>query len=745
MSAAGWLPRLALVCFWVASGNALHAEEPAGRGRLVLWHAYRAAERDALESLVSEYNAQLPADAPLVEPLAIPYDALVDKITAAVPRGRGPDVFIFAHDAIGDWAEAGILMPMENRVPPTLLKSFHEQTVPPLIYNNTLYGLPLAFKSAALIYRTDKVKKPPETTDEMIALARSLTRADVGQYGLVHENGLLYFHAVWLFGFGGGLFGADGRPALATPQNVKSLEFASRLLNTEKILPQEVNGAMVTSLIQEGKAAMAITGPWLLADLPADTPVAVAPLPVVSETGRRGRPFMTAEGVFVVQKTRHPEASLALAQWLSDEHSARVRLVKGLQPVAHRAAWNALPDGEGANLKAFLRQLPDTVATPNTPAMKSLWSPMDNAINLVLHQTSTAQDALNEAQAKVADVIAKVEKPREDGPFPGFLALMALLSGGALFWGFQQVRGYRAQAHTYAPKTTRLAYMYAFPALVAMGVLTFVPFVVGLGMGFYRHTYGTWDFVGLGNYRDLLSGTDGRFFYTLGVTLVWTAVNVTLHVSVGLALALLLNRPTLKGRAVYRVLLIVPWAVPSYITALIWKGMFHPDMGAVNQVLAKLGFNTLGMSWMADVAHAFAANLTTNVWLGFPFMMVVCLGALQSIPTDLYEAARLDGATGWQQFSRITLPLLQPALVPAVLLGSVWTFNQFNVVYLVSGGNPDGRTDLLVTEAFRWAFERGPGGAFGLSAAYSTLIFLILLAYTLLVNRVTGNLDKALE
>jgi arabinogalactan oligomer/maltooligosaccharide transport system permease protein len=722
------------------------APPPAGENRtkLVLWHAYRGSERDALERLARAVNQD--AKKPYVlDLLAIPYDALVDKITAAVPRNRGPDLFIFAHDTIGDWAEAGILKPLEGEVDPTFLRAFFPETVTPLIYRGKLYGLPLAFKSVALLYRTDLVKTPPTTTDQMVALAKQLTDPAKGRYGLVYENGLLYFHAPWLFGFGGSLFGADGRPQIDTPENAASVKFAARLLLEDRVVPQEVNGALVTALLSEGKAAMAVTGPWMLADLDPSVPVGVAPLPVVSATGKPARPFLSAEGVFVSQKGQHPRLAVEAAQWLSDELSARERLTVGRQPVAHVGAWAAITPQQAPGLFAFRTQLETTTPTPNVPAMKSVWSPMDNVLAMTLHGTMTAEQALKEAQEKLAGVLAKVDVPKEQGPFPGFWGLMALLGVLAAWWVVSTARKSYAQRQLYDGKITRLAYTYAAPALLAMAVLTFTPFLVGLGMGFFRHTYGQWDFVGLANYRDLLAVGDTRFFYTLIFTVVWTLTNVALHVSIGLGLAMLLNRPNLRFRAFYRVALIIPWAVPSYITALIWKGMFHPELGAVNEVLSRLGFNTRGMSWMADTLSAFGANLITNVWLGFSFMMVVCLGALQSIPTDLYEAARLDGATRWQQFKHITWPLLMPALVPAVLLGSVWTFNQFNVVYLVSGGQPDGRTDLLVTEAFRWAFERGPGGAFGLSAAYSTLIFLILVGYSLFTNRVTGSVEKQLE
>jgi arabinogalactan oligomer/maltooligosaccharide transport system permease protein len=215
--------------------------------------------------------------------------------------------------------------------------------------------------------------------------------------------------------------------------------------------------------------------------------------------------------------------------------------------------------------------------------------------------------------------------------------------------------------------------------------------------------------------------------------------NVVLHVTLGLALALLLDRKGLALRPLYRVILIVPWAVPNYITALIWKGMFHQQMGAINGLLTVLGLTPV--AWFSSFPTAFFANLCANVWLGFPFMMVVSLGALQSIPQDLYEAASVDGA-GWvDQFRHVTWPLLKPALIPAVLLGTVWTFNQFNIVYLVSGGEPDGATEILISEAYRWAFTRQE--QYGYAAAYACLIFVVLLGWSQVSARIARYAEEA--
>ncbi|MCX7959599.1 MAG: sugar ABC transporter permease, partial [Deltaproteobacteria bacterium] len=281
------------------------------------------------------------------------------------------------------------------------------------------------------------------------------------------------------------------------------------------------------------------------------------------------------------------------------------------------------------------------------------------------------------------------------------------------------------------------AYRYIAPAVISTIILIFIPFLAGIGLSFFEHNHGEYTFVGLSNYIKILTSEGRRFleplsfYYTFLVTILWTAANLAIHVSLGLFLALILKNPLLRLKEVYRVILILPWAIPNYITALIWKGMFHKQFGVINELIGYFGIEEI--SWFSSFSTAFTANLVTNSWLGFPFMMVISLGALQSIPQDIYEAADIEGASRWQKFRKITLPLLKPALFPAIILGSIWTFNMFNIIYLVSGGEPSGATDILIVEAYRWAFERGE--RYGYAAAYSTIIFLILLGYSLVTNK----------
>jgi len=297
----------------------------------------------------------------------------------------------------------------------------------------------------------------------------------------------------------------------------------------------------------------------------------------------------------------------------------------------------------------------------------------------------------------------------------------------------------------------RRAYAYALPAMISMLVLVYFPFFYGIVLSFTNANIYNTDqpltelWVGLDNFGEILGDFDlveqtaegpvidyTSFYWTLGFTVVWTVANVSIGVSVGLLLALILHRKGFALKPIYRVILILPWAMPNYITALIWRGMFHSQFGVVNQAIQILG--GAPVSWFDSPGTAFVTVLATNGWLSFPFMMVISLGALQSIPADLYEAARVDGASGWQQLRSITLPSLKPALVPAVILSVIWTFNMFNIIYLVSAGQPAGSTEILITDAYKIAFEQY---RYGYAAAYSTVIFLILFAYGVWQNRVT--------
>lgn len=229
-----------------------------------------------------------------------------------------------------------------------------------------------------------------------------------------------------------------------------------------------------------------------------------------------------------------------------------------------------------------------------------------------------------------------------------------------------------------------------------------------------------WKVTGLRQY--LLVFREPEFWITFSRTVIWTALSTFLQVSIGVALAMVLNQGFVAGRPAWRVLLLLPWAMPQYVTALTWRGMFHGEEGAVNAFLGHLGIPPL--DWLNSPFEAFTAATLVNVWMGFPFMMIVALVGLRGIPAPLYETARLDGASEWTQFTRITAPLLRPVMLPATALGIIWNFNNLNVIWLFShGGDPGDSTHILVSYVYKAAFTYY---RFGWSAALSVVIFVIL-------------------
>lgn len=232
------------------------------------------------------------------------------------------------------------------------------------------------------------------------------------------------------------------------------------------------------------------------------------------------------------------------------------------------------------------------------------------------------------------------------------------------------------------------------------------------------------EFVGFSNYVDILTGDKGEFWLQFVNTMVWTGAGVFFHYTLGLGLAVLLNRQ-IRGRSLYRVLLIVPWAVPAFVSAFAWKFIFNERNGLANLLLVNLGFDKI--EWFSDRWTSLFTAIVTNVWLGVPFMMVALLGGLQSISADLYEAAEMDGATAWQRFVNVTLPGLRPVSATVILLGTIWTFNMFPIIFLVTEGQPAGQTEILVTGSFRYAFEGIR--QYGMASAYGILILSMLLVF----------------
>jgi len=366
--------------------------------KILLWHSYRAMEQKALNEVVTKFNKER-TDIE-IEMLQIPHQAFADKITAAIPRDNGPDIFIFAHDRIGNWADADIIEPVSAWAKGDLLKSYLEETVKALVYKKSIYGLPLAFKSVVIFYNKDLVPVPPKTDVELIEIAKKNTNKKEKRYGLAYENTSLYFTAPFIHGFGGTILTDDNKIGLSSKGSIDGLNFARDLLHKHAVVPEDVNSNLVTTLFNEGKAAMVLNGPWFRGEIKDTLNWGVAPMPTVVSTGIAMRPYVGSEAVLMSKKSTKKEAAFEVMKYLTGTESGMIRMKVGGQPVAVKAAWDGA-DVDPA-LVAFKDQLPESVIMPNGPNMKAVWSPTDQAIYKIVKSGEPAADVIKTTEERIA-------------------------------------------------------------------------------------------------------------------------------------------------------------------------------------------------------------------------------------------------------------------------------------------------------------------------------------------------------
>ncbi len=260
------------------------------------------------------------------------------------------------------------------------------------------------------------------------------------------------------------------------------------------------------------------------------------------------------------------------------------------------------------------------------------------------------------------------------------------------------------------------------------------------------------DFVGWKNFLRILRDPriSGPFFKIFAWTFLWALFSVVFSLAVGLPFALVLNDPKLKGRNIYRTLLIIPWAIPVFISALVWRnGLLNESYGVINKFLLP-ALKLPAIRWMNDPFWARVGVLLVNVWLTYPYMMTISLGALQGIPYELYEAAMIDGAGKFRRFTGITFPLLMTVIAPLLVSSFAFSFNNFTIIYLITAGGPPipgsttptGYTDILISYVYKLAFQAGTGQDFGLAAAISILIFFLVGGISYINFRFSGVFEE---
>jgi arabinogalactan oligomer/maltooligosaccharide transport system permease protein len=290
---------------------------------------------------------------------------------------------------------------------------------------------------------------------------------------------------------------------------------------------------------------------------------------------------------------------------------------------------------------------------------------------------------------------------------------------------------------------------YLLPALVSILLVTVVPIIYTIVISFTNYNMfhlENYRFVGIKNYVDVLTGSIRNvFFPVLAWTVCFALISTFGSYFLGLILSVLLNNPHMKESKIYRALLIVPWALPATIAILAWQGLLNEQFGGINQFLHLMGIS-YKIPWLTNPFWARTGIIIVNIWLGFPYMMNVCLGGLQAIPNTLYEAAEIDGASNYQRFTNITLPMVTKLSIPLVISSFAANFNNFGNIYMITQGGPArldnqfaGYTDILASTTYKmttWS------NRYELSATFSVLIFIIVGTITLISMHASGSFKE---
>lgn len=288
-------------------------------------------------------------------------------------------------------------------------------------------------------------------------------------------------------------------------------------------------------------------------------------------------------------------------------------------------------------------------------------------------------------------------------------------------------------------KNGLLPWLYSFPAYLLIGVIVLFPilytgYISLTNMNLYH--WQDYTFVGVENYVRAFSKIDSGFLSALWTTILWTAVNMLLDVAVSYVLAVGLNTEGLRGKRIYKTLLIFPWAMPAYVSILVWRvGMFNTEFGLLNKLLVALGGTKT--DFLSRNVPAFLSCMVLNLWMSLPYMITMIDGALQSIDKSMYESAELEGANALQKNLYITIPSLKKIMAPVVIMTTFTTFKQFDIVYLLTmqKGSVSGSTmQTIITYAHQNAFV---SNNYGLSSAVSIVIFVIIIGFSAWTNRKT--------
>lgn len=381
-----------------------------------LWHGYRGQEKLAIEKVAESFNLSHPDIQ--VKLLAVPFDALNDSLRSKIPLGTGPDVFVFAQDYVGSWAEEGLIVPIESFVDESVTGQYYKKVLAAFnyLYPEAIWALPGSFKNIALFYNKALVSNPPNSVSEMIKLAKQFTNPHAGQFGkwgLAYEIENFYYHTMWVQGFGGKIFRRIGSTAGGSPiflplvysrPMIDADTFVRDNIVGQNICPDQPSGTLVTQLFNTGNAMFVVCGQWFRGEIDPRIRYGVAKLPIIDALGNRAIPFLTAEGYFLSSGCKNQSAAMTVIKYFTSAAMGKVFAEIGKQTPANKGAYQYASVANDPISQVFVDAASVAVSMPNVPEMAFGWGSGG-----ALHDTLGGTDPRQACAKCQADIMKQIE------------------------------------------------------------------------------------------------------------------------------------------------------------------------------------------------------------------------------------------------------------------------------------------------------------------------------------------------
>lgn len=700
------------------------------------------ADRQAFDNLLQEFSKENPGIRVILRELPNSSDRQHQYYLTSL-GGGATDIDLLAIDVVwvSEFAQANWLVPFSLTAEEK--RAFLPGTLRACTYGENLVALPWYTDSGLLYYRRDLLDKygvdVPKTWQEMAkACGKILAGEKAGnspvQYGLIcqgkHYEGLVCSFLEVFRGCGGEIL--DGtKVILNTPQGKAAFRKFYSLVHEEGVIPDLVNNLdeeRSLRLFLSEKAIFMRNWPYAWSLMQQDGSslqgkVGVAPLPHLE--GYSSSATLGGWQLAVSSYSRHPLEAARLARFLT---SAKAQKVLSLHLGSNPTLASLYQDGELLAKRPFMQALYEVFVhaepRPVTPLYPRISQILQREVSLLIATRKNPETAADDAARELTEVFRRQERAQPASPYGIFIGIAVLLAVLVLFILFKG-----------SLRDNMSALAYLAPALIIIVTVALLPLLYAVFLAFHQVEVATimqperWIPCGLENFRAMLG--DVHFGRALLNTMAIAIITVSLELFLGLTIALLLAKPFV-GRGPMRALILLPWILPTVVAAKMWSWVFATSGGLANYILSSLGLIGGNINWINPLP-AFISIIVAEVWKTTPFMAILLIAGLTNIPEDLYRSAKVDGASAWYTFTRVTLPLLRPAILLALLFRSMDALRIFDVVYAMTEYAESTKTLSI------YVYEKMGTGDLSYAAALSIVTFLVIFAISLMYLALFGK------